>query len=256
MESVNFSVEGPVARIELNRPKSLNAIDAEMDAALHRAWLEINRDPDIRVAVLSGNGERAFCAGGDISAADPAPQPLSLGGGLTGIGGELLTLRKPLIAAVHGFVLGGGFELALCADIIIAAETAVFAMPEVAIGIMGGPGVMHRAIRQLPHRVAMSMILTGERLTAAEARHHGLVNETVPYADLGAATERWLEKLLAVSPLAAQAAKEAVLSRQGHPLEVALATRYPAIESYATSQDHREGRRAFREKGRPAWRGQ
>lgn len=256
MASVNFSVEEHVARVELNRPESLNAIDAGMDAALHAAWLEINRNPEIRVAVLSGSGDRAFCAGGDISAAEPVPQPVSLGGGLTGIGGELLTLRKPLIAAVHGFVLGGGFELALCADIIIAADTAVFGMPEVAIGIMGGPGVMHRAIRQLPHRVAMSMILTGERLTAVEARHYGLVNEAVPYAELGAAAERWLEKLLAVSPLAAQAAKEAVLSRQGHPLEVALATRYPAIESYAASEDHREGRRAFGEKRRPAWRGQ
>jgi len=256
MASVNFSVEGHVARVELNRPESLNAINGEMDAALHGAWLEINQNPEIRVAVLSGNGERAFCAGGDISAVDPAPQPVSLGGGLTGIGGELLTLRKPLIAAVHGFVLGGGFELALCADIIIAADTAVFGMPEVAIGVMGGPGVMHRAIRQLPHRVALSMILTGERLLAGDARHYGLVNEAVPYAELGAATERWLEKLLAVSPLAAQAAKEAVLSRQGHPLDVALATRYPAIESYATSEDHREGRRAFGEKRRPAWRGQ
>ncbi|NKX55879.1 enoyl-CoA hydratase-related protein [Arthrobacter mobilis] len=256
MASVNFTIDGPVARVVLNRPEALNAIDSGMDAQLYDVWTEVNRNPEVRVVVLSGTGDRAFCAGGDISEVDPSPQQVALGGGLTGIGGELLTLRKPLIAAVHGFVLGGGFELALCADIIVAADTAVFSMPEVKIGIMAGPGVMHRAIRQLPHRVAMAMILTGERLSAEEALHYGLVNESVSYGELRPATERWVEKLLAVSPLAAQAAKDAVLSSQAHPIEVALSTRYPAIDSYAASADHREGRHAFVEKRRPKWRGE
>jgi enoyl-CoA hydratase/carnithine racemase len=253
MADVEFSKNGHVAEVRLNRPKSLNAISGEMDQALLEAWNEINANPDIWVVVLSAEGERAFCVGADISGGTDRAGRMALGGGLTGVGGPLVTLRKPMIAAVQGYALGGGMELALCADIIVAADTAKFGMPETKVGIIGESGIMHRAIRQLPYRVALAMILTGERLSAEEARGFGLVNEVSTFAALGEASQRWTDLVLAASPLAVQAAKDAALSRLGFPLEVALATRYEPIENYAFSSDVTEGRRAFQDKRPAEW---
>ncbi len=251
-----FSVREHVAYLTLNRPTKLNAISAALDVEMAQRWDEIDNDPDIWVAVLAGAGDRAFCAGGDISAGtDMSAARISLGGGLTGIGGPLRQLRKPLVALVHGYVLGGGFELAMCADIIVAADDTQFGLPEVKAGIIGEAGVVHRAIRQLPHRVAMAMILTGERLSAAQAQHHGLINDVVPFAELSTAGDAWVARLADASPLAQQAAKQAVLSRADHPLEIALSTKYEAIEAYATSEDVAEGRRAYSEKRPPRWSG-
>jgi enoyl-CoA hydratase/carnithine racemase len=251
-----FEVRDRVARITLNRPKSLNAISHDLDVELARAWDAVDDDPDIWVAVLAASGEKAFCAGGDISdGTDADASRLALGGGLTGIGGPLRVLKKPLVAAVQGYALGGGFELAMCADIIVAADTAKFGLPEVKAGIIGESGVVHRAIRQLPHHVAMALILTGDRLPAADALAHGLVNEVVPYDELTTAATRWAEKLCASSPLAAQAAKHAVLTGLRGSLENALSTKYEPIEAYATTDDVKEGRAAFGERRAPQWTG-
>src|SRR6185437_2554761 len=190
MADVELRREGHALHVRLNRPKSLNAITAEMDDVLASAWDEINSDPEIWLGILSAEGEKAFCAGGDIAAADAPTRRMALGGGLTGIGGPLVTLRKPLIAAVHGYVLGGGFELAMCADIVVAASNTQFGLPETKVGIIGECGVVHRAMRQLPHRIALAMILTGERLSAADAKQYGLVNEVVEPTQLGAAVAR------------------------------------------------------------------
>jgi enoyl-CoA hydratase/carnithine racemase len=256
MADIEFTKEGHVAHVRLNRPKSLNAVTPEMDRALLDAWNEINDNADIWVAVLSAEGERAFCAGADVSGNhNGAGGRIGFGGGLTGVGGPLVTLKKPLVAVVQGHVLGGGFEMVMCADVVVAADTAKFAIPETKAGIMGESGIMHRAVRQLPYRIAMAMILTGERLLADDAARYGLVNEVVPYEQLGEATQRWVDKLLGASPLAAQAAKQAVTSRLGHPLEVALSTRYEPIEAYASTQDVLEGRKAFSEKRAPQWSG-
>ena len=250
-----YRVDDHVAHLTLNRPHKLNAIDAALDEQLAQRWEEIDTDPDIWVAVLTGAGDRAFCAGGDIGGGEVASARVGLGGGLTGIGGPLRQLRKPLVAIVHGYVLGGGFELAMCADIIIAADDTQFGLPEVRAGIIGEAGVVHRAIRQLPHHIAMAMILTGERLNAEEAHRFGLVNQVVSRPGLEEAAHSWVERLTAASPLAQQAAKLAVLSRANHPLEVALSTKYEAIEAYANSADVREGRRAYVEKRQPRWTG-
>jgi len=256
MPDIEFSHEGHVAHVRLNRPESLNAVTAEMEQLLYEAWQEINDNADIWVAILSAEGERAFCAGADVSAApDGSRGRIAFGGGLTGVGGPLVTLRKPLVAAVQGHVVGGGFELAMCADIIVAAQTAKFSMPETKVGIIGESGIMHRSIRQLPYRVALAMILTGERLTADDALRYGLVNQVVEPDVLLETANQWTQKLLAASPLAVQAAKDAVLSRLGHPLEIALSTRYEPIEAYETSEDRTEGRRAFSEKRAPDWGG-
>ena len=251
-----YDVRDRVAYVTINRPKVLNAISAELDEQLARRWDDIESDPEIWVAVLRSTGERAFSAGADLnSPADPPPHRIALGGGLTGIGGPLRVLRKPLVAEVQGYALGGGFELAMAADIIVAAENAQFGLPEVKAGIIGEAGVVHRAIRQLPHHVAMALILTGDRLSAEQALHFGLVNEVVPFAELNTAGEVWARKLTAASPLAQQAAKHAVLSRANHPLEVALSTKFELIEAYARSRDVEEGRRAFQQKRAPRWTG-
>lgn len=253
---VLFDVRDHVAYVRLNRPRSLNAITHDMDDTLARLWDEIDADPDVWVAVLSATGERAFCAGADISGGvQERDKRLAVGGGLTGVGGPLRRLRKPLVVAAQGYVLGAGFELAMCADIIVAASNAQFGLPEVKAGIIGEAGVVHRAVRQLPYRVAMALILTGDRLPADAALQHGLVNDVVPLDELEAAAEAWARKLTAASPLAQQAAKHAVNARAGHPLEVALATKFDIIEEYAGSHDVAEGRRAYTEKRQPEWTG-
>jgi len=255
MSNIDFHVEGNIAHVRLNRPKSLNAINGEMDQALYEAWQEINRNPEIWVAVLSAEGERAFCVGSDVSGGTERATRMAVGGGLTGIAGPLVKLKKPLIAAVQGYALGGGFELALCADIIVAADNAQFGLPETKAGIIGECGVVHRAVRQLPQRIAMGMILTGDRMSAEDALSYGLVNEVVEYSRLSEAALSWAERVAAASPLANQAAKDAAMSRLDYPLEVALATRFEPIEQYASSEDEAEGRAAFAEKRKPQWKG-
>ncbi|HEX8419651.1 MAG TPA: enoyl-CoA hydratase-related protein [Sphingomonas sp.] len=255
MADVDFTKDGHVARVHLNRPQGLNAITQEMDDLLLDAWKAINADPDIWCAILSAEGEKSFCIGADVSGGAERKTRMALGGGLTGIGGPLVTLKKPLIAAVQGFCVGGGFELAMCADIIIAADTAQFGLPETKVGIIGECGVVHRVVRQLPHHIAMAMILTGERIKADVAERFGLVNEVVSYADLAQTAQKWTDKINAASPLANQAAKAAALGRLGHPLEVALMTRFEEIEQYAESADKREGETAGGERRKPVWTG-
>lgn len=253
--AVLFTRDGPVAHIHLNRPAALNAVTREMDVALRDAWRTVRDDATIRVAVLTAEGERAFCVGADLRPTAAGGGERIAFGGITGVGGPLLAINKPVVAAVQGHVLGGGFELAMCADIIVAADTASFGLPETMVGVIGECGVLHRAMRQLPHRVALSMVLAGARLSAHDALQHGLVNEVTSFAELGRATERWVGQLLRASPLAVQAAKHAALSGLGRPLEEALATRFEPIEAYAGSHDAAEAVAAFAEKRQPEWKG-
>lgn len=255
MADIEFTKVGNVARVHLNRPQGLNAITQEMDDLLLDAWQAINDDPDIWCAILSAEGEKGFCIGADVSGGAERKTRMALGGGLTGIGGPWLQLKKPLIAAVQGFCVGGGFELAMCADVIVAADNAQFGLPETKVGIIGECGVVHRAIRQLPYRIAMAMILTGERIKADAAAQYGLINEVVPYPDLAACAEKWAGKIIAASPLANRAAKAAALGRLDYPLEVALMTRFEEIEQYAESADKREGELAGSERRKPVWSG-
>ncbi|QYB02145.1 enoyl-CoA hydratase/isomerase family protein [Rhodococcus sp. USK10] len=251
-----FDVENHFACVTLDRPKALNSIDPEMDAALFEAWSEINSNPDIWVAVVGATGEKAFCAGANVSGGTEGDgRRMALGGGLTGVGGPLLTLRKPLIAAVQGYSIGGAFELAMCADIIVASDIAPFGIPETTVGIIGEAGIMHRAIRQLAHHIVMAMILTGERIDAQQAERYGLVNEVVPFEKLAETAASWADRIASGSPLAVHAAKDAVLSRAGRPLEVALATREAPIEAYANSVDRLESPEAFAEKRAAQWTG-
>lgn len=255
MADVEFTKQGNVARVHLNRPQGLNAITGKMDDLLSDAWQAINSDDEIWCAIISAEGEKAFCIGADVSEGPERKTRMALAGGLTGIGGPMVTLKKPLIAAVQGFCVGGGLELAMCADIIVAADTAQFGLPETRHGIIGECGVVHRAIRQLPHHIAMALILTGERIDANAAAQYGLVNEVVPYDQLLDAATKWAGKITKCAPRANYAAKAAVLGRQGYPLEVALMTRFEEIEQYAESDDVRERNAAAAEGRKPVWTG-
>jgi crotonobetainyl-CoA hydratase len=255
MAEVEFRVEDRVAHVRLNRPQGMNAITSTMDDLLLDAWNRINSDPDIWCVVLSAEGEKAFSIGGDVSDGPERKTRMGVAGGITGVGGPLVTVKKPMVAAVQGFCVGAGFELAMCADIIVAADTAQFGLPETKHGIIGECGVVHRAIRQLPHHIAMAMILTGERIDAQAALHFGLANEVVPYDKLAEAALAWATKINKAAPLANQAAKAAVLGRLGHPLEVALMTRFEEIEKYALTEDCRERDLAAAEGRRPVWTG-
>lgn len=181
MALVETSIAGRVGYVTLNRPESLNAINDEMDRLLAEAWEQFEADSNIWAIVLRASGERAFCAGGDMHSPPAGNKGLSFGGGITGIGGQLRPITKPLACAVQGHVLGLGFEMAMCADIIVAATTTQFALPEARAGIIEHCGVVHRAMRQLPHHVAMAMILAGEPLGAMQAWQYGLANEVVAF---------------------------------------------------------------------------
>lgn len=255
-DRVSYRVEGHVAWVRLERPRSLNALDVATDQALLEAWREVDRDPEVRVAVLEATGDRAFSAGADVKDMDArAGSDIAIGGGITGLGGPLTPLRKPLVAAVQGLALGAGFELALCADLIVASADASFGMPETKIGLIGEAGVVHRLTRQIPSRVAAAMILCGRRMDADTALRFGLVNEVVAPAELHAAAGRWAAELAAVSPLVAQAAKQAIREGDGRPLEDALLRRYELIEAFQHSADRKEAVDAFGEGRAPRWQG-
>jgi len=255
VHDVEFSLEGHIARVHLNRPEALNAITPAMNDALAAAWVRINADESIRVGLITAEGTRAFCAGADVSSGLAQPGAHAFGGGLTGIGGPLVTLRKPLVAAVRGHAVGGGFELAMCADILLIDETAQFRLPEVPRGLIDHSGVLHRVARRLPLAIAMDMILTGRPMGADEAHRLGLASRLVPAEELLPAAFDVCAAIANAPPLAAQAAKEAVHSGLACSLEDALARSYRGIGEFRASHDAREAIDALNERRPPVWTG-
>jgi enoyl-CoA hydratase/carnithine racemase len=254
MADVELFVDGHTARVHLNRAEARNALTPAMDLHLRDLWLTLNDDPEIWTVVLSAEGE-AFCIGADLSEQSSSHPRIAVGGGLTGIGGPLVRLSKPLIVAVQGFCVGAGFELAMCADIIVAGEDAQFGLPETRHGIIGECGVVHRVVRQLPHHIAMAMILTGERIDAEAAERFGLANQIVATDQLIEAATAWAYRINKASPLANQAALAAVRGGLALPLEAALRTKFEEIESYSSSADAQERQAALDGGRRPVWRG-
>jgi crotonobetainyl-CoA hydratase len=257
-EAVAFRKEGRIGFMTIDRPRVMNALGPAANAAMLEHWCTARDDDDIWAVVLSATGDRAFCAGADMSdqlVGDPGRARIGFGGGLTGLGGPRLVFNKPVIAAVNGYALGGGFELALACDIIVASSTAVFGMPEVKIGIIAESPPVHRAIRQLPHHVALELLMTGRAMGAQEACGWGIVHQVVS-PDLLAATAAEVAKtVVSSSPLALQAVKSAVLSRADDPLDTALESRFELVEAYMRSDDYREALSAVADKRRPNWTG-
>ncbi len=259
--SVSLQIEGHVATVTIDRPEVMNAIDLPTEARLQAIWSELEASRDVRVIVLTGAGERAFCAGADMKN-DTNTRPLT---GLEywaaprpgGFGGIALreTLNIPVIARVNGFALGGGFEMVLGCDIVVACEEASFGLPEALVGRLPLDGGMTLLQRQVPFRQAMGMMLTGKRIKAAEALSMGLVNQVVPRAELDAAVQKWVNDILACAPLSLKAIKQ-VVRMTGHlaPAQ-AQAARLPALVAALNSADSQEGVKAFQEKRKPVWSG-
>ena len=256
--TVRLERNGHLATVTLDRPDRLNAVDRETEARLQAIWSEIEADPDIRCVVLTGAGDRAFCAGADLKSGSgssgldywASPRP----GGFGGISLRE-TLEVPVIARVNGYALGGGLEMVLGCDIVVAADTAQFGLPEGRVGRLPLDGGMVLLGRKVPENLAMGMMLTGRRVSAAEMAQWGLVNEVVPAAELDVAVERWVGDVLANAPLSNRAIKQvARRTAQLSPVD-AQALKLPALIAALGSEDSQEGVRAFNEKRAPVWRG-
>lgn len=255
---VQYVKDGPVARVTIDRPQVLNALSRAAHAALSSVWDEVRDDPEIRVAVLTGAGTKAFCAGTDLK--DPEAKngvPYLWDGPRLGAGGLSFRrdLLKPVIAAVNGLALGTGFELALACDLIVAAEHAEFGFPEPRVGYMALDGGIAMLTRQIPYKIAMGMLLTGRRISARDGHAAGFVNEVVAPGGLAAAAERWAADIIACAPLSVEGTKQ--IAAEGRDLPSWAAPRWfpRRVMEAVASEDSEEGTRAFREKRPPRWRG-
>jgi len=248
--------EQAILSITINRPASLNALNPPAHWEMSAAFDSFADDPELRVAVVTGAGERAFCVGSDLKAraernADDHPPT-----GFAGLS-HRFDLTKPVIAAVNGLALGGGVEIVLACDLAIAADHAEFALPEPRVGLAAlGGGGLQRLARSVPLKHAMDLVLTGRRIAAAEAKAIGLINEVVPSVELAGRARQVAKLIIDGAPLAIEASKQVMLrSLEMTSLEAALTARYPAAERMLASEDAKEGQRAFVEKRKPHWLG-
>lgn len=259
--TVKYAKSGHIATVTLDRPAVLNAMNLRMHAELADVWDDFAADDNLWVAVLTGAGTRAFSVGQDLKelacySREGAASPSSFGSeGRAGFPRltERFDLAKPVIAMVRGYAFGGGFELALACDLVIASEDATFALPEAKLGLIPGAGGVFRLTRQLPWKTAMGHLLTGRPLSAHRAYELGLVNEVVPGADLEECIAGWVTDLVACAPLSVRAIKQAATSSATMPLAEAFATQYPHEERRVRSKDAIEGPCAFAEKRTPRW---
>ena len=253
-EFATYEKQGRIAIVTLNRPERMNALHPPAHFELHEIWNDFERDPDVWVGILTGAGDRAFSAGNDLkyTAEHGRNMVRSAESGFGGITNRT-TCWKPIIAAVNGYALGGGFEMALACDIIIAADHARLGLPEVRVGLMAGAGGVHRLPRMIPHKIALGHILTGRHMTVQEAHRWGIVNEVVPLAELMPTVFTWANEILACAPLSVRASKQAALTGLGHPLDIALSMNYTETLRMQRSEDTVEGPRAFAEKRQPNW---
>lgn len=258
-----FEVDGHVARITLNRPEAMNSLNPEIRWELSKRWDTVEEDPDIWVAIVTGAGERAFCAGADLkhrSREREATQELREKWQRMNAESKSLHERwyypKPIIAEVNGFALGGGLELAMSCDIIVAAEHAELGLPEPRRGLIAGAAGVHRLPRQIGLKVAMGYMLTGRHMSARRAYELGLVNDVVPASKLRETVDAYVEDILKCAPLSVRATKEATMRGLDMPLAQAYYTPYEWESRRAKSQDAIEGPRAFAEKRTPDWKGQ
>ena len=258
-DPVRTQVEGQTLIVTLDRPKA-NAIDVTTSRALYAAFDRLRQDPGLRVGILTGAGDRFFSAGWDLKAA-AAGEGVDADHGPGGFAGitEFLDIGKPVIAAVNGLAFGGGFELILAADMVVAADHAEFALTEVTLGIVPDAGGMLRLPARMPRPIAVEYLLTGRRMTAAEAARWGLVNQVVPAAEVMPAARGLADRVCASAPLAVAAVLEILRETEASGTQAGYAIQrgdgLPAYRAMLSSQDAQEGARAFTERRPPVWRG-
>lgn len=257
--TVLYSLENHVARVCIDREDRMNAVDDATWNALEEIWQRIENDPEVRVVVLTATGEKAFCAGADMKAGGSSKSGLEYWADArrNGFGGLALrkSLHVPVIARVNGLAVGGGFELVLGCDIVVAAEHASFGLPEARVGRMPLDGGMILLPRLIPQKIAMGMLLTGNRISAQDAEDYGLINEVVAASDLDGAVDRWVEQILKCAPLSVKAIKECVKETSDLTVDAAQAKKLPGLIAALESEDSEEGPLAFREKRAPVWKG-
>ncbi len=250
--------EGPLTIVTINRPEVMNSLHPPANHELAAIFDAFAADPDQWVAIITGAGDKAFSAGNDLkyqASGGAMSVPASGFAGLT----NRWDLNKPVIAAVNGMAMGGGFEIALACDLIIAAENALFALPEPRVGLAALAGGLHRLPRMIGQKQAMGMILTGRRVPAAEGQTLGFVNEVVPAGQAVEGAKRWAAQILECSPMSIRASKEAVRKGLEHAsVEAAYAAQMSneAVRSMFKSADFIEGPMAFAQKRKPEWKGQ
>ena len=254
MAEIEAVKDGAITRILINRVDQMNSITPAMHQALQTVFDDFADDDSQYVAVITGAGKRAFCAGSDLKSGLGKDYPE---GGYAGLINRF-DLPKPVIAAVNGFALGGGFEIALACDIIVASETASFGLPEPKVGAVALGGGLHRLPRQIGLKNAMGLILSSRRVSAQEGHRLGFVNEVVAPENLDSAVQKWCDDILAGAPLSVQASKMTVQRGLDEgSLEAALAAQeeYPEFVKWRSSEDAHEGISAFTEKRTPNWKG-
>lgn len=255
---LRYEKKGKIATITLNRPEAMNAISRELARELYNAWYDFAGDPALSVLVVTGAGEKAFCVGADLKEKEEKGDVhvTSFWDGAFKLPMRGPELFKPVIAAINGHCLGGGLELALLADIRIAAEHATFGQPEIKLGIFPGMGATQRLPRSLPYNLAAEILLTGERFTAARAFEIGLVNRVVPSQDLVETALSVAESISRNAPLALRAVKEALLRSYDLPLDQGLRLEGVLRRIVGETEDAQEGVRAFLERRAPEFKGE
>jgi len=248
--AVDYEKEGRIAIFTINRPDAMNALNADVSRELNEAMIDFRDNPDLWVGIITGTGDRAFSAGADIKGFLAPPPP-----------GERAVERvradqiwKPIIAAINGYALGGGLELAMTCDIRIAAENAQLGQPEINIGFMPAAGGTQRLPRFVPRAIAAEILLTGERISAQEAHRIGLVSKVVPLDQLMATARQMAETICKKGPLGVRATKEAMIRGYNLPLDEGLSLESELAAGVRSSDDFKEGARAFAEKRPPDYK--
>jgi len=256
-EFIQVTEQGGITTITMNRPEKLNALHKPMQMELNKAFDDFAKNPHQHVCVLTASGERAFSAGSDLKAALESDRIDGEGYYYGGICGRF-DLHKPVIAAVNGLALGGGFEVVISCDLVIAAEHATFGLPESRVGALPWGSGLHCLPRQIGLKAAMGIVLTGRTFSAQEALNLGVINEVAPAGKLMEVVDRWCQEILKCSPFAVRATKQTVMNNLNS------ASFYEGMENYKnseiyqawlTAEDTREGMTAFTEKRKPKWTG-
>ena len=253
--AVDYEKEGRIAIFTINRPEAMNALNVQVHQELNEAMMDFRDDPDLSVGIMTGAGDRAFCAGADIKEFLSPPSGVQPGTAPPVNAFNVADkIWKPFIAAINGFCLGGGLELAMTCDIRIAAENAQLGQPEINIGFMPGGGGTQRLPRFVPRAKAAEILLMGQRIDAQEAYRIGLVNKVVPLDQLMPIAKQWAEIICQAGPLGVRAAKEAMIKGYSMTLEEGLQLEIELSNYVRNTEDFVEGARAFTEKRPPVYK--